>query len=52
MTERLLRKFSQENFDDTNYEPVLHVYLETARPLSLIYNQTKEINIETSPRKR
>ena len=43
MIEKLLRKFSRDNFDDTNYEPVLHVYLETAKPLSLIIKQKRSI---------
>ena len=43
MIEELLRRFSRENFDDPNYVQVLHVYLETAKPLSLIIKQKRSI---------
>ncbi|XP_015777273.1 PREDICTED: uncharacterized protein LOC107355245 isoform X2 [Acropora digitifera] len=43
MIAELLRKFSQENFGDVNYEPVLHGYSETAKPLSLIIKRKRSI---------
>ena len=43
MIEELLRKFSRENFGDVNYEPFLHGYSETAKPLSLIIKRKRSI---------
>ena len=43
MIAELLCKFSRENFGDVNYEPFLHGYSETAKPLSLIVKQKRSI---------
>ncbi|XP_067035518.1 uncharacterized protein [Acropora muricata] len=43
MIAELLRKFSRENFGEVNYEPFLHGYSETAKPLSLIIKRKRSI---------
>jgi len=43
MIEELLRKFSQENFDDANYVPILNGYSETTKPLSLIIKRKRSL---------
>ena len=35
MIEELLRRFARENFDDTNYVPLLHGHTETAKAFFL-----------------
>ena len=43
MTKELLRRFAQENFDDPDYEPVLHGYSEITKPLCLITKEKRPI---------
>ena len=43
MIEELLRKFSQENFDDANYVPILNGHSETTKPLSLIIKRKRSL---------
>ena len=41
MNEKLLRKFSRENFDDVSYVPLLYGHSETVKPLSLLIKQKR-----------